>query len=552
MQERKKLRQLQLNEIIITTHMFSILLIVLVFTLDKQLFSEQNVHLYTARSIFLICLIFLVSIIWYNNEANKFQKGLATLIKILYTVFPLILAAAAIYWDTEKTNYVKGIFILPVLITASLFGKRYSYFMIAGSSFILVVLDWIQSTSPIAINNLQSNLILICIIFIVGWYVGSFSDLEKQFSHDLTIMVNTDVLTGLYNHRYFYEQLGKQLEECEANIQPLSLILLDVDFFKQYNDSFGHLAGDQVLQKVGEILSKLNVGCGFAARYGGDEFVIVIPDCPEDIAIQIAHKIRISFNAYSFIGDEHQSEEKITISCGVATYPNHARDVKNLIKCADEALYKAKCLKKDKVKLYFSVFDNLETSVDNQDFIPSTRILISIINAKDRYTYGHSERVLENARKIANKMGMAEEEIIYLNYASFLHDIGKIEIASSLLNKSEKLTSDEWNIFMQHSKWGSRIVQGIKQLETIAPIILHHHENYDGTGYPGRLVGEDIPLLSRIIRIADSYDAMVSSRPYKKQMSPLEAIQELEKHSGNIFDPGITKHFIAILKEELS
>ena len=202
MQKRKELRKHQLNEIITTTHMLSILLIVLVFTLDKKLFSDQNIHLFTARSIFLISLIFLVAVIWYNNKADKLSsKGLASLINILYTVFPLILAAAAIFWATEKTNSVKAILILPVLITASIFGKKYSYFMMAATGLLLVTLDWIQSAGPITTNVLTTDLILICIIFVVGWYVGSFSDLENQFSHDLAIMANTDVLTGLYNHR---------------------------------------------------------------------------------------------------------------------------------------------------------------------------------------------------------------------------------------------------------------------------------------------------------------------------------------------------------------
>jgi HD-GYP domain-containing protein (c-di-GMP phosphodiesterase class II) len=146
---------------------------------------------------------------------------------------------------------------------------------------------------------------------------------------------------------------------------------------------------------------------------------------------------------------------------------------------------------------------------------------------------------------------LPEEDIHTLGYAAFLHDIGKIELDRDLLNKVGALSSEEWELLKQHSQWGSDIVKAVKKLHTVVPIILYHHENYDGSGYPYGLKGTDIPILARIIRVADSYDAMISHRAYKKHISPTEALQELEDNAGTQFDAEIVRYYIDILKEEI-
>ena len=173
---------------------------------------------------------------------------------------------------------------------------------------------------------------------------------------------------------------------------------------------------------------------------------------------------------------------------------------------------------------------------------------MSIINAKDRYTYGHSERVLEYATLLATQYGLSEEEVRLIQYGAYLHDIGKIEIDVTILNSTGKPTESEWAILKQHPYWGSEIVRPIRSLGKVAPYILHHHENYDGTGYPQGISGKDIPLGARIIRIADSFDAMITDRPYKKGRSQKDACTELLAFAGSHYDPELCNIFVKLIE----
>ncbi len=215
-------------------------------------------------------------------------------------------------------------------------------------------------------------------------------------------------------------------------------------------------------------------------------------------------------------------------------------------------LYKSRSLSRHNVELYFSVFDNMEITNDEREILNSIRTLVSVINAKDRYTYGHSERVTYYAHKIAEKIGLSEEEIRWVDYASFLHDIGKIEIDRDILNKPSSLNEEEWLVIKQHTIWGSDMVKPLAKLRPIVPIIRYHHENYDGSGYPDGLAGDNIPVISRIIRIADSYDAMTSYRPYRRNYSSSEAMAEIRSNAGIIFDSEMVASFDIVLEEELN
>jgi HD-GYP domain-containing protein (c-di-GMP phosphodiesterase class II) len=301
---------------------------------------------------------------------------------------------------------------------------------------------------------------------------------------------------------------------------------------------------------IGDVLNEKISSSGFVARYGGDEFVVVLPDADSESAKKTAEEISEIINLKNFQGEEYQPEGKITFSCGIAVCPTHALNVKDLIKHADQALYRAKSLDRNKVELYFSVFDKLDVEGDEKELLNSIRTLVSVINAKDRYTYGHSERVTDQAIKLANKIDLPQEQIYLLGYAAFLHDIGKIEIDRDLLNKVGSLNNEEWDTLKCHSRWGCDIVKAVPKLHPIVPIILHHHENYDGTGYPVGLLGKEIPILARIIRIVDSYDAMVSHRPYKKHLTIATALEELRSGAGKQFDPDLVEHFCEIIQVE--
>lgn len=542
-------RNKEFYEYITTMHMLCIIVLLSVLIMSSAIF-EDKFYMFNLRLLVLFSLLGFVGILICNStdilmpqRDKHFPWG-----QLVYIVFPLIVVLIVLFEFSEDIIYVEAILILPVLIAASIMGKNYGLIMATTCSIALIYYHFLNLLNSNIYQAFESGIVLFSLMYMVGWFIGGLTDMEKKYRNNLTVLASTDMLTGLYNHRYFQERLKEHIENA-SDQRPLALILIDIDYFKHYNDSYGHLEGDNVLKAIGTLMNETVNEPGFAARYGGEEFVVVVPDCDSQRAIAIAEEIRRQVEVKEFPGEEHQPGGKLTISCGIAAYPNQASSVQELIKYADQALYKAKYLNKNMVELFFSVFDGLELEEDEKKLVESIRTLVSVINAKDRYTYGHSERVTEYAAKLAKRAGVADEDIRLLKYAAFLHDIGKIEIERNILNKTETLSKEEWDILKQHPRWGSDIVRSVTQLQPTAVIILNHHENYDGSGYPGGLSGEDIPLLAKIIRIADSYDAMTSHRPYRKNMSSAVALEELKRCSGTIFDPELARHFAEMIEE---
>lgn len=365
-------------------------------------------------------------------------------------------------------------------------------------------------------------------------------------------LATVDGLTGLYNHRFFQQRLIQEVERANRTGSKLSLILMDIDYFKHYNDNLGHPAGDKLLQQMAKILLSCVRTVDVVARYGGEEFAVILVDTGALDAYEVGERIRVSVEQYEFDGRANQPNGKVTISLGIASYPENAYTKDDLIKLADDALYKAKYISKNKVVLYYSVIDELKSGMDESehDLLNTIKTLISVINSRDKYTYGHSERVVRYATSIAEEMGLSEKELRGIKVAAFLHDIGKIEIGREILNKTDPLTPDEISILRQHPSWGAQIVSSINSLKDILPMILYHHEKYDGTGYPAGLSGKDIPLAARILKLADSYDAMTSNRPYQSTRTLEQAKEEIILCMEKDFDPEIVNVFLRILEYE--
>ncbi|MFA9422640.1 MAG: HD domain-containing phosphohydrolase, partial [Sedimentibacter sp.] len=278
---------------------------------------------------------------------------------------------------------------------------------------------------------------------------------------------------------------------------------------------------------------------------------VIVPDSSEDEAVNIGNKIRDVVEKAYFEGEEHQPSGKLTISVGISFYPEKAKSKQELIDTADDALYRAKFFNKNRVESYYSVLEDLKSHIDKNDIdiISSIKTLISVINAKDRYTYAHTDRVVIYCELMSNHLDLAEKDRKILRYGAYLHDIGKIQISKDILIKRTKLTDEEWNILKCHPENGVEIVRTVDALEEVLPIILYHHERYDGTGYPKALKAKDIPYLARILSIADSFDAMTSTRTYRQRKGYEEAIKELERCSATQFDPDITQEFIRMLEK---
>ncbi len=458
-----------------------------------------------------------------------------------------LLSISIILITGKSESPVKMLFLIPVIIASTSYGKTYGMGTAAAFCVVLFVLDFTTNIGNDIGLMFQTDIVNCAVLMLLAWLIGGLADIEKGARDSLTFLANTDDLTGICNHRRFHESLREQMKSARASNKPLSLIMFDIDNFKFYNDNYGHQKGDEVLRKVGSILSDIVQTPNTPARYGGDEFVVIVQDT-EEKALELAEAIRQQIESCSFEGADIQPRGKITVSLGVAGYPKRAHTPRELLRLADDAMYKAK-YSKNKVQLYFSVLDELRDGIaeSERDLFNSIKTLVSIINAKDRYTFGHSERVAYYALQLAERANLPKEEKVLLRYGSFLHDIGKIEIDRDLLNKVGPLKSNEFTILKKHPVWGSDMLHPITSLKKIIPTILYHHENFDGTGYPVGLSGEDIPIQARILRIADSFDAMTTDRPYKKAKTFFDACDDLIKHKGTLFDPCLVDHFIQLI-----
>lgn len=435
-----------------------------------------------------------------------------------------------------------------------------AYVPVPTSNWGLVVEAPVKLVYSSLLSQLFIPLILLLVLvspsLFIFWLfllkLGEQQKILKANNDVLARLAITDGLTGLYNHRFFQEHLEEAVIKAKEEDASLSLILLDIDYFKHFNDTFGHMAGDTVLKELASMLNSLIGEHGFVARYGGEEFAIILSGKGSLEALAKAEEIRKTVEQHSFSGKGLENG-KVTLSIGLASFPEHAHKKEDLVRLADQALYKAKFSAKNKVEVYYSVLDDLKTHLNEseQNLLSSVKTLITVINAKDRYTYGHSERVLEFSLALGNCFGLDRNYLDLIKYGAFIHDIGKIEIEREILNKTGPLTADEFKVIKEHPVLGAEIVRPVDSLRNTIPIILHHHERYDGTGYPLGLKGEAIPFMARIVAVADSFDAMTTDRPYKKAKSEREALEELERCAGSQFDPAIVKVFVEMMTSKV-
>ncbi len=371
----------------------------------------------------------------------------------------------------------------------------------------------------------------------------------KATNEKLERLSFTDGVTGVYNYRYFQLRLREELSRARRYRLPLALMMVDVDGFKRYNDSHGHPIGDRVLQAVAAALKENVRELDTVCRYGGDEFAVILNDAATETATTIGERVR---SAVERCAAEIGAPPGITVSVGIAIFPDSAESAEELVKLADEALYRVKFSRRNAVQVYSSVIEDLRTElggIESPSLLSTIQTLITIINARDRYTYGHSERVMRYALLVGERLGLAADELRLLRYAAFLHDIGKIEIGRDILNKRGPLTDEERKVIMHHTLYGVQIIEPIQSLERILRVVLHHHERYDGRGYPAGLAGQDIPFLARILAVADAFDAMMSHRPYREALSLAAAVEEIRRGRGTQFDPAVADAFLAAVTD---
>ncbi len=358
-----------------------------------------------------------------------------------------------------------------------------------------------------------------------------------------------DEITGLFNRQHFEERLKEEVSRHSRYGDVFSIFMLDLDNFKAYNDVYGHPAGDILLNHVGGIVKNSVRDADQAFRYGGDEVVVILPQTARDDAYVVAERVR-----EQIAGEMEKKAITVTCSIGLASYPTDGVITGELVDVADSALYYAKRTGGNRVYLSSKIPSE---PVDEggiygkRNGLSAIYALVSAVEARDPYIYGHSRKVSTYAGALAEAIGLSPDEVSKVSTAALLHDIGKIGIPDNVLNKKKKLNGENWEVIKTHPRLGANIIGNIPHLVPCVSSILHHHERWDGGGYPEGLKGEEIPIGARILAVADSFEAMTSARPYRHALSREEVAKELRQGAGIQFDPYLVEVFIGIIKAGL-
>ncbi|MHB1126480.1 MAG: HD domain-containing phosphohydrolase [Bacillota bacterium] len=332
-----------------------------------------------------------------------------------------------------------------------------------------------------------------------------------------------DKLTGLYNRAYFEREMQRLDTERQL---PLSIILGDANGLKLVNDAFGHHEGDRLLVDIASILQAICRKDDIIARYGGDEFAVILPNTSHTSALEISERIRTACQEYE------ANHVQPSLALGIATKEHNTQNVQLLLKDAEDRMYRNKLVERKSNRS--SIIASLQKTLEE----------------RTHDTEEHAIRLKNLSMVMGHTLGLSDSQMDELSLLSVLHDIGKIAIPDSILTKPDKLAPSEWETMKKHSEIGYRIALATFELGHIADAILSHHEKWDGSGYPQGLKGNDIPLISRILAIIDSFDVITHERPYKQASSRQEALKEIERCAGTQFDPKLVEVFLWMMPKE--
>jgi two-component system cell cycle response regulator len=391
--------------------------------------------------------------------------------------------------------------------------------LIAPVAFGLVALGVLVYDHVHRVNPLSLALAGAAILAVIARMALTFMENIKMITESRH-EARTDVLTGLGNRRRLFDDLGAALRDPNSD---LVLVLYDLNGFKLYNDSFGHLAGDALLARLGENLGQFVTGRGRAYRMGGDEFCIVVQNNDAEAGLVIAGAARALA--------EHGEGFSISAAFGSVLLPDETNEAVEALRLADQRMYLNK--------------QGTRSSAGEQ----SSGVLLRALAERHPKLGDHVTGVAELAEALARRMGLAEKEVERARLAGALHDIGKMAIPDAILEKPGALTDDEWKFLRGHTLIGERILHAATALSYVAGLVRSSHERFDGTGYPDGLAGTDIPLVSRIVFVCDAFDAMTSQRPYADALTIEGAVAELQRNAGTQFDPVVVTAFADVIAE---
>ena len=391
-------------------------------------------------------------------------------------------------------------------------------------------------------------------------------------NHRLKTLVLRDYETGLFNRRFLDEVMEAEFLRAKRYNQPLSLIMLDIDYFKSINNMYGHQFGNLCLQQLAKLLKKAVRRYDIVVRSGGEEFIIISPGIDRLQTFVLAQRILDEINVYNF--GERKSTVKLKVSMAVISYPEEKiLKSEDLVELAEQVLIRAKECggnrvytscdgKRSKAKFFLKKNNKQENILGlrhkldritlraNQNLIEAIFAFAKAIELRDHYTGEHVEKTVLYATRLGRTLKLNTEEIEDLRQAAILHDLGKLGISDKILLKNSKLTDSEYTQIKKHPQIAVDILRPIHFLRSVIPYILYHHERWDGRGYPSGLKGQLIPVGARIIAIADVFQALTSNRPYRKAFTKEEAVRIMKEGAGSQFDPRIVKVFLKLIKDK--
>jgi diguanylate cyclase (GGDEF)-like protein len=362
-----------------------------------------------------------------------------------------------------------------------------------------------------------------------------------------------DALTGLYHHRAIHQRLNEEIGRADRTAAPFAIAMIDLDRFKLFNDTYGHQVGDRILIHTTHILRRALRQSDILGRFGGDEFLAILPDTDPAEALLIARQLNEAFAAIAFRPNEHEERMPLSVSIGVALYPNDGRTAVELIGCAEVAMQDAHHDGGNTCRITQREMSAQRTgrAIDLRGF-GILEALVTAVDHKDHYTKEHSEEVATYAQLLAEKIGWSHDRAARLFDAGLLHDVGKVGVPDIVLRKPGRLTDEEFDAMKRHVVLSDALLRCLLPADTdqdIIDAVRYHHERWDGKGYPFGLAGEDVPLAGRILIVADATSAMHMDRPYRKGLTPAHIISELRRWAGVQFDPALVEPFIEVLRE---
>ena len=360
----------------------------------------------------------------------------------------------------------------------------------------------------------------------------------NELDSELRMRSESDRVTGLATLDKLRNQLDIEAARARRHGRELAVAVLDVDNFRAACARHGHAAGDEILRTVARVLVESTRAHDITCRGAGDEFVVLMPETDLEGA-----KVCCDRMLHALESTPAGVVDSVSLSGGVASY-DRSDSPAAALGAAYVALDNSRRLGGRRVTVGV---DDVEVTVEEADRSNMLSALVVTLGERDRYTGDHSEEVLKMVEEVARGLGVDDEEVDRIKAAALLHDIGKVAISDDILNKPGPLTDDEWKIMKEHTVIGERILRAIPGLGSVARIVRHEHERWDGDGYPDGIREDAIPLGSRIILACDAYHAMTSDRPYRERMSHADAIAELSRHAGTQFDPEVVEVLVGQL-----